>query len=532
MLAGQELSSRLILGTGGVQSLEVLRRVLDASATALTTVAMRRVSPDGEGSLLGTLREAGVRILPNTAGCHTASEARLVARLGREALGTDWVKLEVVADDHTLLPDPVELLDAARLLVADGFTVLPYTNDDPILARQLERAGCAAVMPLGAPIGSGLGIRNPHNIAMIVEQAGVPVVLDAGIGTASDAALAMELGCDAVLDRLGHHPGGRPGADGHRDAAGGGGRARRPDRGAHPAPLARPRVQPGGRAAGAAVVTARVPRVLTIAGMDSGGAAGVAADLKAFARCGAHGMAAVVALTAQNTVEVRGIHEVPPDFVRAQIDAVLDDIGADAAKTGMLFSAELIEAVAEALAPRDLPLVVDPVMLASSGGRLLLPDAVGTLVGRLFPLATVVTPNLPEAQALTAMMTEDRAALAERLVAMGARAALVTGGHGAEPVDHLFDGSRHMAIPVARHGVAATHGAGCTHSAALAAGLAAGLPLAEAARQAAVIAGEAVEHGLPWLGGGEGPVHVLHEYRAMTVPATTGRPRDERQLQR
>ena len=140
-----------------------------------------------------------MRILPNTAGCHTASEALLVARLGREALGTDWVKLEVVADDHTLLPDPVELLDAARMLVADGFVVLPYTNDDPVLARQLERAGCAAVMPLGAPIGSGLGVRNPHNIAMIVEQAGVPVILDAGIGTASDAAFAMELGCDAVL---------------------------------------------------------------------------------------------------------------------------------------------------------------------------------------------------------------------------------------------------------------------------------------------------------------------------------------------
>jgi len=266
--------------------------------------------------------------------------------------------------------------------------------------------------------------------------------------------------------------------------------------------------------------------------MDSGGAAGVAADLKAFARCGAHGLAAIVALTAQNTVGVHGIHEVPPDFVRAQIDAVLDDIGADAAKTGMLFSAELIEAVAEALAPRALPLVVDPVMLASSGGRLLLPGAVGTLVGRLFPLATVVTPNLPEAQALTAMMTEDRAALAERLVAMGARAALVTGGHGAEPVDHLFDGSRHIVIPVARHAVAATHGAGCTHSAALAAGLGAGLPLAEAARQAAVIASDAVEHGLPWLGGGEGPVHVLHEYSAMTVPAAMGRPRDERQFQR
>jgi thiazole synthase len=199
MLAGQELSSRLILGTGGVQSLEVLRRALDASGTALTTVAMRRVSAAGTGSLLGVLRESGVRILPNTAGCHTASEAMLVARLAREALGTDWVKLEVIADDQTLLPDPTELLDAARMLVNDGFVVLPYTNDDPVLARQLERAGCAAVMPLGAPIGSGLGIRNPHNIAMIVEQAGVPVILDAGIGTASDAVLAMELGCDAVL---------------------------------------------------------------------------------------------------------------------------------------------------------------------------------------------------------------------------------------------------------------------------------------------------------------------------------------------
>jgi thiazole synthase len=199
VLAGRTLNSRLIVGTGGVPSLDVLKRVLDASGTGLTTVAMRRVAPAGAGSLLGILRQAGVHVVPNTAGCHTASEALLVARLGREALGTDWVKLEVVADDHTLLPDPVELLEAARLLVGDGFVVLPYTNDDPVLASQLERAGCAAIMPLGAPIGSGLGVRNPHNIAMIVEQAGVPVILDAGIGTASDAAIAMELGCDAVL---------------------------------------------------------------------------------------------------------------------------------------------------------------------------------------------------------------------------------------------------------------------------------------------------------------------------------------------
>jgi hydroxymethylpyrimidine/phosphomethylpyrimidine kinase len=251
--------------------------------------------------------------------------------------------------------------------------------------------------------------------------------------------------------------------------------------------------------------------VLTIASSDSGGGAGIQADLKAFACCGAHGMSAIVALTAQNTVGVQAIHEVPPSFVRAQIDAVLDDIGADAAKTGMLFSAPLIEAVADALADRDLPLVVDPVMVASSGARLLRPDAVGILVGRLFPLATVVTPNLHEAQALTQTATQDRAELAERLVAMGARAALVTGGHGTDPVDHLFDGSRHLAIPVARHQVAATHGAGCTHSAALAAGIAAGLPLADAARQAAAMAGDAVAHGLAVLGGGDGPVHVLHD---------------------
>jgi len=188
VIAGTEFDSRLILGTGGAPSLEVLEQALVASGTRLTTVAMRRIDPTATGS-----------VLPNTAGCYTAGEAVLTARLAREALSTDWVKLEVIADDHTLLPDPVETLEATVQLVADGFVVLPYTNDDPVLARRLEQAGAAAVMPLGAPIGSGLGIRNPHNISLIVESAGVPVVLDAGIGTASDAAQAMELGCDAVL---------------------------------------------------------------------------------------------------------------------------------------------------------------------------------------------------------------------------------------------------------------------------------------------------------------------------------------------
>jgi thiazole synthase len=160
---------------------------------------MRRVDPSAAGSVLDVVRRLGIRVLPNTAGCATAAEAVLTAQLAREALETNWVKLEVVADDHALLPDPIELLDAAEQLVNDDFVVLPYTNDDPVLAARLEAAGCAAVMPLGSPIGSGLGIRNPHNIEMIVESASVPVILDAGIGTASDAALAMELGCDAVL---------------------------------------------------------------------------------------------------------------------------------------------------------------------------------------------------------------------------------------------------------------------------------------------------------------------------------------------
>jgi thiazole synthase len=198
-IAGVELSSRLIMGTGGATSLEALEAALVASGTALTTVAMRRIDPSAKGSVLDVVRRLGIRVLPNTAGCATAAEALLTARLAREALDTDWVKLEVIADEHTLLPDPIELLDAAEKCVADGFVVLPYTNDDPVLAARLEAAGCAAVMPLGAPIGSGLGIRNPHNIAMIAERARVPVILDAGVGTASDAATAMELGCDGVL---------------------------------------------------------------------------------------------------------------------------------------------------------------------------------------------------------------------------------------------------------------------------------------------------------------------------------------------
>jgi hydroxymethylpyrimidine/phosphomethylpyrimidine kinase len=253
----------------------------------------------------------------------------------------------------------------------------------------------------------------------------------------------------------------------------------------------------------------RVPRALTIATSDSGGAAGVQADLKAFGAAGAYGTSVLVALTAQNTREVTAIHELPAELVTAQLEAVFSDIGVDAAKTGMLFSARLIETVASFLADHPVPLVVDPVMVASSGAKLLEDDAVGVLVGRLFPLATVVTPNLPEAVEL-AGFHGPRAALAERLHELGAPAVVVTGGHGERAVDHLFDGARHVEIPVARHDVAATHGAGCTHSATLAALLARGETLEQAARGAAAAASGAVAHGLVEIGAGDGPVDVLN----------------------
>jgi thiazole synthase len=198
-IAGEPFGSRLILGTGGAPSLDALERAIRASGTELVTVALRRVDPSQPGGVVDVVERTGVRPLPNTAGCFTAREAVVTAQMARDAFETDWIKLEVIGDERTLLPDPVELLDAAERLVDDGFVVLPYTNDDPITATRLADLGCAAVMPLGAPIGSGMGIRNPYNIAIIREQVTVPVVLDAGIGTASDAALAMELGCDAVL---------------------------------------------------------------------------------------------------------------------------------------------------------------------------------------------------------------------------------------------------------------------------------------------------------------------------------------------
>jgi thiazole synthase len=201
ILGGQTFGSRLILGSGGASSPHSLEQAIRVSGTELVTVALRRVDAAAgrDGGLLDLIEQCGVRLLPNTAGCYTAAEAVKVAQLAREAFDTSWVKLEVIGDDRTLLPDAVELTRAAEQLVDEGFTVLPYTTDDPVLARRLADAGCAAVMPAGSPIGSGLGIANPHHISLIRQAVDVPVILDAGIGTASDAALAMELGCDAVL---------------------------------------------------------------------------------------------------------------------------------------------------------------------------------------------------------------------------------------------------------------------------------------------------------------------------------------------
>ncbi len=199
LIGGRQLRSRLILGTGGFANHELLAAACRVAGAELCTVALRRLDPAARGSILDVLDDVGVEVLPNTAGCYTARDAVTTARLAREAFSTDWIKLEVIGDDRTLMPDAVELLAAAEQLVDEGFTVLPYTTDDPVLARRLEDAGCAAVMPLGSPIGSGMGLCNPYNLSIIIERAGVPVILDAGVGTASDAALAMELGCDAVL---------------------------------------------------------------------------------------------------------------------------------------------------------------------------------------------------------------------------------------------------------------------------------------------------------------------------------------------
>jgi thiazole synthase len=199
VVADTVVGSRLILGSGGIPSLDVLDAVIEAAGCSLATVAVRRVDPTGRGSILDVLRARGVRVLPNTAGCFTAAEAVLTAKLAREAFATNWVKLEVIGDEGSLLPDGLEVIAAAEQLCAAGFVVLPYTSDDPILAWRLEQVGCAAVMPLGSPIGSGLGISNPHNIATIVERSSVPVILDAGVGTASDVTVAMELGCAGVM---------------------------------------------------------------------------------------------------------------------------------------------------------------------------------------------------------------------------------------------------------------------------------------------------------------------------------------------
>jgi len=200
IIAGKTFHSRLMLGSAKYPNLDIFRRALEASAAEIVTVSIRRLNlQDHSSGVLDVIDRDRYTLLPNTAGCYTAKDAVLTAHLAAEALGTRWIKVEVLCDDRTLFPDVTELLEACRQLVADGFIVLPYCSDDPVICQKLEQLGCAAVMPLGAPIGSGMGIRNPYNLQIIRELVSVPVVVDAGVGTASDAALAMELGCDAVL---------------------------------------------------------------------------------------------------------------------------------------------------------------------------------------------------------------------------------------------------------------------------------------------------------------------------------------------
>jgi hydroxymethylpyrimidine/phosphomethylpyrimidine kinase len=261
------------------------------------------------------------------------------------------------------------------------------------------------------------------------------------------------------------------------------------------------------------MTTRRVPAVLSIAGSDSGGGAGIQADLKAFARCGVHGMTAITAITAQNTVGVQAVEAVPGEMIRAQIMVVNDDIGIDAIKVGMLGRAEVIEGVVAALAllvDGDPPVVVDPVMVSESGAVLLPAEAREAMVVRLLPMATVVTPNIPEARVLTGLGEgASQEELVRGVVALGPKAAVVTGGHSEELVDLFFDGEQLVEIPGERHPDGAAHGSGCTHSSALAAFLAHGEEPLEAARKARVVASEAVGAGLRGIGAGPGPVNAL-----------------------
>ena len=265
-------------------------------------------------------------------------------------------------------------------------------------------------------------------------------------------------------------------------------------------------------------MTRRVPSVLSIAGSDSGGGAGIQADLKAFAACGVHGMTAITAITAQNTTGVTAVHPIPPETILAQVRAVAQDIGVDAVKVGMVGTATTIETVATALdeLPEATPVVVDPVLVAESGAILLEPSAQDALIGQLLPRATVATPNLPEARALTGLPNADAAQLAKAVLSLGPQVVVVTGGHGERAADTFYDGERLVELPGKRHRDGAAHGSGCTHSAVLASALAWGWEPLAAARLARRMAADAVGHGLTTLGAGAGPVDVLG--RAGTEP--------------
>ena len=508
-----------------------------ASGTALATVAVRRVDPGTRHSLVDLLDGLGIRILPNTAGCFTAADAVLTARLAREAFATDWVKLEVIGDDRTLLPDPIELVEAAEQLVDDGFVVLPYCGDDPVVARRLEQVGCAAVMPLGRPHRErARASATPTTSSSSSSRRTVPVILDAGIGTASDACLAMELGCSAVLVASAvtraEDPARMAAAMRHAVAAGRGARlAGRITRRfvAEASSSFEGMIGAGGtgRMTGPGRRDATPAVALTIAGSDSGAGAGIQADLKAMSALGVFATTVVTAVTAQNTAGVTAVHPVPTEVVGAQLDAVLDDFDVAAVKTGMLATTATVRLVADRAAAGDLPsLVVDPVMVASTGRRLLDDDAVATYRERpasprpcWSPPTSTRRPSWPGWSRSTTPMspswpTWPPGSTDSARPGCWSRAATSPGVHASGTVpapdrvaDVLFDGTDVTVLEGDRVATRNNHGTGCSLASATAALLATGLDVPAAVARAKAFVHEALDGAARWdLGRGHGPL--------------------------
>ena len=581
MLAGLPLASRFLLGTAGYPSPQVLRDAIEASGAQVVTLGLKRqlAGSTGDNGFIEIVRQSGARLLPNTAGCRSAREAITLAHMARELLGTHWIKLEVVGDEHTLQPDPFELVGAAEQLVKDGFEVFPYCTDDLVTCRRLLDAGCRILMPWGAPIGSGQGLLNPWALRTLrSREPDAVLIVDAGIGTPSHAAQAMELGYDAVLlnsavahardpvamarafahaieagrlgleagliaaqdmavastpvagaavmnppvapSALGPAPRGAPLADRQSRACRRIGRrsGRQADAGRLGAAAFAPRrplgcagscVEGAGGSPRTTVINKRI--VWSIAGSDSSGGAGLQADLKAFDAFDVHGCSAVAALTAQHSRAVERIEAVSPQMLDAQLAALASDLPPAAIKTGMLGSAENLRVVARWVDRLRVPLVVDPVLRATTGASFADEALLDAYRSELLPRATLVTPNVCEAAALLGAgdlrgeIAVEQAARALRQI--GTRAVVITGGDagGSTARDHVHcaQASGWLALP--RIATSHHHGTGCVHAASAAAALALGFVEIEAAVLAKMSTAHALRRGYA-AGRGAGPV--------------------------